>query len=68
MDPPNDLLVRRALDLWPRLDRRALHRVRHDPTRIARLVARRTSLSVETIVQMLVTAQVTRVERETWFG
>ena len=49
---------RRALALWPRLDRERLRRTRGDPTRIARLVSRRTTLSVETIVLMLVMVDV----------
>jgi len=49
---------RRALALWPRLDREKLHRTNGDPARIARLVARRTTLSFETIVLMLVMVDV----------
>ncbi len=49
---------RRAIALWPRLDRERLRRTRGDPTRIARLVARRTTLSVETIVLMLLVVDV----------
>ncbi|MFN8620873.1 MAG: hypothetical protein U0869_09040 [Chloroflexota bacterium] len=55
-------LARRALALWPRLDREALRRCRDDPRRIASLVARRTPLSIETIVSMLVAAQLTADE------
>lgn len=61
-------LHRRALALWPRLDARALRRCGHDPHRIALLVARRTSLSVEAITVMLLTPTVTAQEAETWFG
>jgi hypothetical protein len=61
-------LERRALALWPRLDRRALHRCGGDPRRIARLVSRRTSLSIEMIVGMLGTPLVSRQEIESWFG
>ena len=43
----------RAIALWPRLDHRALRRVDHDPRRMAVLIARRTSLPLETIVTML---------------
>lgn len=50
--------ARRAAALWPRLDREKLRRTRGDPTRIARLVSRRTTLSVETIVLMLVMVDV----------
>jgi hypothetical protein len=58
----------RALALWPRLDAKALYRCRHDPQRIARLVARRTSLSLETILGMLSIPLVTPQDLETWFG
>jgi hypothetical protein len=50
--------VQRALAVWPRLDREKLRRTRGDPRRIARLVARRTTLSVETIVLILVAADI----------
>ena len=43
----------RALALWPRLDAEKLRRTRGDVMRIARLVERRTSCSIETIVGML---------------
>jgi hypothetical protein len=49
---------RRALALWPRLDREKLRRTRGDPRRIARLVSRRTTLSMETIVLILIAADV----------
>jgi hypothetical protein len=54
--------------LWPRLDPRALRRCRNDPRRIARLVARRTSLSVESILVMLLPPVVAAEEAERWFG
>lgn len=59
---------RRALALWPRLDTKALRRCGHDPRRIALLVARRTSLSVEVIRSMLVLPVVSDDEVATWFG
>lgn len=65
LPPP---LHRRALALWPRLDARALRRCGHDPRRIALLVSRRTSLSVEAITVMLLTPVVSAQEAETWFG
>lgn len=43
----------RALALWPRLERHRLARVRHDPRRVASLVARRTTLSRAAILQLL---------------
>ncbi|HEU4673388.1 MAG TPA: hypothetical protein VFS32_10845 [Candidatus Limnocylindrales bacterium] len=59
---------RRALALWPGLDRRALARCRHDPERIARLVARRTALDVPTIRALLTIPVVDRQEVSLWFG
>jgi hypothetical protein len=59
---------RRALALWPGLDRGALRRCRHDPDRIARLVARTTSLSVDVIRTMLIRPLISREDAETWFG
>ena len=49
----DDPVARRALALWPRLDRRALRRCRGDAARIARFVARRSSLPQDVIVGML---------------
>lgn len=45
---------RRALALWPRLDRRKLTRTCGDPVRVARLVSKRTSMPVESILVLLV--------------
>jgi len=61
-------LERRALALWPRLDLTALHRCRDDATRIAALVARRTSLPPEAIRDLLTMPEVGRTEIDTWFG
>lgn len=44
---------RRALAIWPGLDHGRLRRTHGDPTRIARLVATRTSLPLETILFLL---------------
>jgi hypothetical protein len=44
---------RRALGLWPGLDRGRLHRTGNDPLRIARLVSRGTGESTETILVLL---------------
>jgi hypothetical protein len=46
-------LTRRALALWPRLDEHALRRAQDDPMRVARLVAKRTSLPLDVILGML---------------
>jgi hypothetical protein len=62
------VIERRALAIWPRLDRRALHRCGGDPRRIARLVSHRTSLSIDVIVGMLTRPPVTSQELESWFG
>jgi hypothetical protein len=61
-------LERRALALWPRLDRAALRRCRQDPARIAALIARRTALSPETIKQVLLMPAVSDEDVSTWFG
>ena len=44
---------RRALAIWPGLDRVRLRRAHNDPLRIARLAATGTSLPIETIVVLL---------------
>ena len=62
------IIERRALAIWPRLDRAALRRCGGDPRRIARLVSHRTTLSIEVIVGMLTRPLVTREELESWFG
>lgn len=51
-------LSRRALWLWPRLDRKSLSRTRGRPTRVALLVARRTALDPEMILGMLLVRRV----------
>lgn len=45
---------RRALSLWPGLDRRKLGRTHGDPKRIARLVAPRSGLLPDEIVELLI--------------
>ena len=54
--------------MWPRLDRAALRRCKDDPHRIAALVARRTSLPRESIVQMLTLPPVSSDDGAIWFG
>jgi len=61
-------LERRALALWPRLDLAALRRCRHDPRRITALVARRTAMPPEAILQLLTMPAVADDEIGTWFG
>ena len=51
--PDRGIYQRRALFMWPGLDRRRLRHTQGDPWRIARLVASRTSLSLEAIVFLL---------------
>jgi hypothetical protein len=61
-------LERRALALWPRLDRAALRRCHQDPGRIAALIARRTTLPPEAIKQVLLMPAVSEDDVSTWFG
>lgn len=66
-----ELLVaidRRAVALWPGLSSRALARCRHDPARIAALVARRTKLPLVQVYRQLTMPVVTDEEATTWFG
>jgi hypothetical protein len=65
---PLTALERRALALWPRLDRGALRRCHQDPARIAQLVAHRTTMPPEAIRQVLLMPVVTDDEVRTWFG
>ncbi len=62
------VFMRRALLMWPRLDRRKLARCGCDPQRIARLVARRTSLSIESITAILEQDERARNEPPFYFG
>ncbi len=66
--PASAALERRALALWPRLDRAALRRCHQDPARIAALVSRRTLLAPEAIKQMLLMPSVSDDDVSTWFG
>jgi hypothetical protein len=58
----------RALSIWPRLDRRALSRCGCDPQRIARLVARRTSLPIEAVLGLILGPAASPIDIQTWFG
>ncbi len=62
-----EAMTQRALALWPRLDRRALGRCAGDPARIARLVARRTSLP-PAIIRAILDPGVSEEDQEFWFG
>jgi hypothetical protein len=62
------VLERRALALWPRLDRAALRRCHNDAHRIAALVARRTTMPPEAIFNVLTMPRVADDEIGTWFG
>jgi hypothetical protein len=68
--PPNApcRVDRRALLRWPGIDRRALARCRHDPNRIARLVARSTHLDPHAIALVLVAPVLGADEIATLFG
>ena len=63
-----DALERRALALWPRLDRAALRRCHNDARRIAALVARRTTMPPEAILNVLTMPRVADDDIGTWFG
>ena len=63
-----DLLRRRALATWPRLDPTALRRCGDDVQRVATLVERRSTLPRTSIIGILVLPAVTEDERATWFG
>ena len=45
--------TQRACAIWPRLERRTLSRCRNDPARLARVIARRTTLAEEAIITLL---------------
>jgi hypothetical protein len=49
----NQQYIRRAQLLWPGLDPTQLRRTGGDPQRIAKVVARRTTLPPESIAEML---------------
>lgn len=61
-------LERRAMALWPRLDRAALRRCHNDARRIAALVARRTTMPPEAIFNVLTMPSVADDDIDTWFG
>jgi hypothetical protein len=63
-----EAIRRRALLIWPRLDRTALRRCGGDPNRVASLVSRRSSLPHDAIVTLLTMPEVNEVEARTWFG
>jgi hypothetical protein len=48
-----DMLERRALALWPRLNHRALHRCNGNAARIAFQVARRTKMTPKAIEMLI---------------
>jgi len=61
-------IERRALALWPRLDRAALRRCHNDAHRIAALIARRTTMPPEAIYNVLTMPAVAADDIDTWFG
>jgi hypothetical protein len=48
-----DRVEQRAMDMWPRLDQRALRRCQGDPARIAVQVARRTKMRPKAIERLI---------------
>jgi len=62
------VFMQRALLMWPRLDRQKLARCGCDPRRIARLVARRTNLSIESIAAILEPRELADREPPFFFG
>jgi hypothetical protein len=59
---------RRAMALWPRLDRAALRRCKADARQIAALIARRTTMPPDAILKVLLMPRVGDEEIGTWFG
>ena len=55
-------LCARALGIWPRLDQARLTRTKGDPVRIARLMTRRTSLTFDCIVAILMKGEFARTD------
>jgi hypothetical protein len=62
------VFVQRAMFFWPRLDRRTLARCGCDPRKIAAYVARRTSLSVDAITELLEESVRADTEPSFYFG
>jgi hypothetical protein len=62
------VFMQRALLMWPRLDRQKLARCGCDPYRIARLVARRSNLSIESIAAILEPTEPVDREPPFFFG
>jgi hypothetical protein len=48
-----DRIERRAMEMWPRLDHRAIHRCCGDPARIAAYVAHRTKMAPKAIETLI---------------
>lgn len=61
-------LERRALALWPGLDRAALARCHSDARRIADLVSRHTALPPDAAASLLAMPRVAVADIDTWFG
>jgi hypothetical protein len=60
--------MQRAMFIWPRLDRQTLVRCGCGPRKIAGYVARRTSLSLETITAILEQGERADTEPPFYFG
>jgi hypothetical protein len=63
-----EVIRRRALATWPRLDPSALRRCGNDIECVASLVERRSALPRESILGILAMPAVSEDERATWFG
>ena len=61
-------IQRRAIALWPRLDRRAIARCGDDARCIVRVISRRTALPPYAIYPILFLPTVSEDEAATWFG
>jgi hypothetical protein len=48
-----DRVEQRAMEIWPRLNQRALHRCGGDPARIAAHIARRTTMTPRAIESLI---------------
>jgi hypothetical protein len=60
--------TQRALFTWPRLDERKLAKCDNDPAKIARLVANRTRLPPETVIEILLRVDRRDDEPSFYFG
>jgi hypothetical protein len=64
----DDSIMERALLVWPRLDQRKLAKCDNDATKIARLVAQRTKLAPESVIEILLRIDRPADEPSFYFG